>query len=83
MTVLEQLAGDRAPDAARAGDGDAHQDSSGPAAEDALDALGVRVAHEHVDEVAVLDHRVLVGQEPLAEPGEERDPGLAVFSRQR
>src|SRR4051812_428811 len=48
---------------------------AGPVAQGGLDRVRVTVSHHDVHEVAVLEHSVLAGQQPLAEPGEERDPG--------
>src|SRR6478609_6934449 len=48
---------------------------AGPVAQRGLDRVRVAVSHHDMHEVAVLEHGVHAGEQALAEPGEEGDPG--------
>ncbi len=71
-----KLAGDRPSDRACSGDGDAHQSDSGPLLQGELDVVGVLLAHHEVEDVAVLEDGVRVGQHTLPEPVDPGDPGV-------
>ena len=68
MTVGDELPGDGPADLAGPGDGDAHQTLL-PVLEDPLDPLARVLREQGMDEVAVLEHGVGVGDQCLRRRG--------------